>query len=851
MVKPRWVRPLVWLGLWSVLVGGVGGAYGATLTVTTLEDVVSGSLRQAIIDAAPGDTIDFAVSGTLTIDDEILLGKSLIIEGPGADNLEISGGNLYRVFAVEGPATLRNLTVANGFAEWGGGIWNVSDLIVEGVRFVNNRAATDSAVDFLANRGGAIVNGGTLTMSNATFVNNRALRGGAISNNGFGMTITDSTFSGNLADEGGAILGFAGGPTTLQRTTFVNNRAAVVGGAFRGGYVVTIEHCEFIGNTAVYSAGALGCAGCTISRTLFRGNSARVGGAISLAHDSLTVSDSMFVDNEATQDDGGAIEGGHSFPRITGSTFVNNRAADSGGAISQGHGILRVYNSTFSGNSAGGSGGAIETFSGAAEIVNVTATANSAGIVGGAFDFSVSSSVVGEYEVRNTVVAMNQPQDCRMHTPSSPIISAANLDSDGTCEFTGPGDLAGVDPQLAALADNGGPTLTVKPLPGSPLLDSGNGPTCTTTDQRGAARPQFGGCDRGAFEVSCGNAAVDVGEQCDDGNPIDGDGCDTTCTITGCTNGVLTAGEECDDGDAEPDDGCTNACTVCGNSVTSAPEECDDGNTVTTDGCTAACTSCGNAVVTPPEQCDDGNLVDGDGCSAGCTRETSHFLCHDAESPGGGGPFVPIVGVGLADRFASMRRLLQLPVQVCNPTDRSGNDPLGPSHPDRLVAYRTKKPPATGRFAKVRDLEVVGPFGTMRVDVLAPDLLMLPSATSVSVQPPAPAAPQTDPFHCYKIRRARGAAPFTKIRDLATQDMFGSWTFDLQKPKLLCAPVDLNAEAAGRDQHSTHLLCYTVRRSAGAPFWPPLPPLFGNNAFGPDQLIPLRPKQLCVPVQIL
>jgi cysteine-rich repeat protein len=39
----------------------------------------------------------------------------------------------------------------------------------------------------------------------------------------------------------------------------------------------------------------------------------------------------------------------------------------------------------------------------------------------------------------------------------------------------------------------------------------------------------------------------------------------TTSLPPGCGNAQIDAGEECDDGNQNPDDGCTNSCTICGN----------------------------------------------------------------------------------------------------------------------------------------------------------------------------------------------------------------------------------------------------------------------------------------------
>lgn len=63
----------------------------------------------------------------------------------------------------------------------------------------------------------------------------------------------------------------------------------------------------------------------------------------------------------------------------------------------------------------------------------------------------------------------------------------------------------------------------------------------------------------------CGNGAVQVGEECDDGNTANGDGCSSTCTNEGtpfCGDGIPQSGEQCDDGNTEDSDACKNDCTL-------------------------------------------------------------------------------------------------------------------------------------------------------------------------------------------------------------------------------------------------------------------------------------------------
>jgi len=56
------------------------------------------------------------------------------------------------------------------------------------------------------------------------------------------------------------------------------------------------------------------------------------------------------------------------------------------------------------------------------------------------------------------------------------------------------------DPEFGPLADNGGPTLTMALLPGSPAIDAGNTSLAPVTDQRGFPRPAGLAADIGAFE---------------------------------------------------------------------------------------------------------------------------------------------------------------------------------------------------------------------------------------------------------------------------------------------------------------------------------------------------------------
>src|SRR5262249_51883596 len=108
----------------------------STLTVLNNFDSGAGSLRDAIAAAHNGDTVVFASSlagQTITLTSgELIVNKSLELDGLGAANLTVSGNGTSRVFDIVKPGAnvaIAGLTISQGFAVQGGGIDNLGKLI--------------------------------------------------------------------------------------------------------------------------------------------------------------------------------------------------------------------------------------------------------------------------------------------------------------------------------------------------------------------------------------------------------------------------------------------------------------------------------------------------------------------------------------------------------------------------------------------------------------------------------------------------------------------------------------------------------------------------------------------------
>ncbi len=283
---------------------GTSAASAATITVINTNDSGPGSLRQALSDANNGDTINFNSS----------------LNGLGANNLTVDGNANDRVFYINfnNTVTISGLTITNGHAQLGGGIYNqggfkgatltVSNCAIsanEGAGIINTAAGTLTVNNstLSGNEGVGIFNDGhlasvTLTVNNSTLSGN----GGAgivnAGTGGFGATLTvnNSTLSGNQSGgiyNTGYGTDFNGGSATLTVTnsTLSSNSTFHGGGIYNqggpfGGASVTITNSTVSGNSAnagggIYNVGSFdGSATVTITNSTLSGNSASQGGGI-------------------------------------------------------------------------------------------------------------------------------------------------------------------------------------------------------------------------------------------------------------------------------------------------------------------------------------------------------------------------------------------------------------------------------------------------------------------------------------------------------------------------------------------------------------------------------------------
>lgn len=258
----------------------------------------------------------------------------------------------------------------------------------------------------------------------------------------------------------------------------------------------------FLGVIEVNSAGSVTLSGLTIADGGSASVSSRFGGILKNGSGTLNVIGCHVRNNRTISFGGAGIVNLGGVMNVINSTIYDNMAIlTGGGGIANDPGAtLNVVNSTIYNNVASNGGGGILN-RGTANITNSTIIGNSAPGASGKLPgrgggiFNVQSATLN---IKNTIVALNSASNEGPDVFGTFVSAGFNLvgKRDGSTGFSAATDLTGtiaapltpgLDP--AGLQNNGGPTLTIKLLRGSPAIDKATSSGLTgilTTDQRGA-----------------------------------------------------------------------------------------------------------------------------------------------------------------------------------------------------------------------------------------------------------------------------------------------------------------------------------------------------------------------------
>jgi hypothetical protein len=438
---------------------------GIVIPVTSCADDGSdGTLRHAVLVASNGDTVDMSslTCSTITLADGSINVDvdDLDIVGPGASALTIDAAGASRVIrhAGAGEIGISNVTLAHGYyaappvpvAYGGGCLYSHGTVSLDGVVVTS----CTSTADFVAVGGGI------------TAVN--------------GIVMFYSTISGNSA----------------IATIGVNTTSAVGGGVISGAQLV-VEHSTISGNVATtaygnaYAGGAFAPGSVVVKYSTFSANTAST----------------VVVEGTNHYGIGGALAA--SAPFIQNSTFEDNTANAAGGVYLLSATVpATLVNSTISGNHVSLIAGGLLSSDGDVRLHNSTIAFNESGFRGGGGMVVNSSSA----EIVSSIIANN--------SPSGPVAAA---DLDGSAIVTGshnlikisgldlPADTITLDPQLGALAWNGGETRTHSIPATSPAHEAGIVVDTLNYDQRGLGYPRVDATDPdiGAYELNADVIFVD------------------------------------------------------------------------------------------------------------------------------------------------------------------------------------------------------------------------------------------------------------------------------------------------------------------------------------------------------
>lgn len=314
---------ICFFGITSILTGE-----NRVVTKNT-DDGSAGTLRFEIENANSGDVIEFNMNypATISLNTVIEIKESILINGPGTENLIISGNNSVQIFNVWGivkvvKVNINNITIEKGNALNGGAIFNFDHLIL------SNCVIRESS----ATNGGGIANQGVLNIENCNIHSNTATNGGAITNNGTNLLAINSYFSGNEATNGGGLVNVDESIDTLINCVITGNKADNTGGIDNSGNILLIN-CTIAGNSSINTGGVRNDEGTvTIINTIIGKNSANsindyegnLNGEYSLVQDSEGIQTLTTNSQVITGEDPLFIEVMENTPTIEGNFMLQN-----------------------------------------------------------------------------------------------------------------------------------------------------------------------------------------------------------------------------------------------------------------------------------------------------------------------------------------------------------------------------------------------------------------------------------------------------------------------------------------------------------------------------------------------
>ncbi len=509
--------------LHSVTISGGGAS-----TVIDAGGLTSGTMRdRAFQITAAGATVSFenlTIQNAQAADD----GSSGASTNPTAQNSTRAGGCILNGAGIDvngvpitggGSVTLTNVTVQGcqilgkgdsvvnqhtTLDAWGGGLASLGTaaVIITDSTFTGNAALGGDGGNFnngnaSAAKGGSIYfGGGTINIDNSKILSSNAAGG----DGGDGPGNQQNGGGGGGAQGGGAYLL---GAATIDNTTFesctanggdagTGQNGGNFGGETGGGGLYSLGSATVTNSTFDLNSANGGRGGDAFGPDCFGGHialdgGAARGGAILADGGSMIINTATLANNSATGGNGG--DGGKTGGGSCAGTQHGAGGLAFGGAVTNNNGAtLNIKHGTISGNNAQAGNSGVNQGTATAP-TRLVAEGTGGGIKVGS----------GTVTLENTIVAVNTAANGVGDTTGAPTpgpdvdgavtSNGHNLIGDATeaSGFTGTGDLTGANPMLDALADNGGPTRTMKLLAGSDAIDAGVA-AGATFDQRGQPR---------------------------------------------------------------------------------------------------------------------------------------------------------------------------------------------------------------------------------------------------------------------------------------------------------------------------------------------------------------------------